>query len=70
MMAIRGIIKRVRLLGKAAGIDGLPPHDLRRYAATRLAKERSMRDLMDIFRWTSPAMAIRYVEAAKVVKVE
>jgi hypothetical protein len=29
-----------------------------------------MRDLMDIFGWTSPAMAIRYVEAAKVVEVE
>ena len=70
VMSIRGINKRVRLLGKAAGIAGLSPHDCRHYAATRLAKEKSMRELMDIFGWTSPAMAIRYVEAAKVVKVE
>lgn len=70
VMLIRAINKRVRTLGKAAGIDGLSPHDCRHYAATRLAKEKSMRELMDIFGWTSPAMAIRYVEASKVVKVE
>ena len=70
VMSIRAINKRVRLLGKAAGISGLSPHDCRHYAATRLAKEMSMRELMTIFGWTSPAMAIRYVEAAKVVKVE
>ena len=70
VMSIRAINKRVTLLGKAAGISGLSPHDCRHFAATRLAKERSMRELMDIFGWTSPAMAIRYVEASKVVKVE
>ncbi len=69
-MSIRAINKRVGQLGKAKGIEGLSPHDLRHYSATRLAKEMSMRELMSIFGWSSPAMAIRYIEAAEVVKVE
>jgi len=70
VMSSRAINKRVRALGNELEIDGLSPHDCRHYAATKLAKEKTMRELMDIFGWTSPAMAIRYIEEAKVVKVE
>ena len=69
-MSSRAIAKRVRALGEQVGKHGLSPHDCRHYAATKLAKEKSIPELMDIFGWTSSATAVRYIEAAKIVEVE
>jgi len=69
-MSERAIFKRVEKLGKMAGVDGLSPHDCRHYAATRYAKTKGLRELMDIFGWTSPAMAARYIESATVISPE
>ena len=68
--SIRAMNKRVRVLGERAGIEGLSPHDCRHYAATRLAKTKSIKELMDIFGWNSPAMAVRYIEAATIIDVD
>jgi len=70
VMSVRGIAARVRALGVGAGVSGLSPHDCRHYAATRLAKDKTIRELMDIFGWSSPAMAVGYIEAARVIDVE
>lgn len=64
--SVRGINARVRALGESAGISGLSPHDCRHYAATRLAKRKTLDELCEIFGWSSPAMALRYIERAKV----
>lgn len=70
-MSKRGINKRVRYLGEQVGIDGLSPHDCRHYSATRDAKNgKPIQFMMEKFGWTSPAMAIRYIEAAEVVEVD
>jgi integrase len=65
--ATRAINKRVELLGRHAGIDGLSPHDCRHYAATYEARKGTPVDrLVDMFGWNSPAMAFRYIEAAQI----
>ena len=63
----RAINKRVELLGRHAGIEGLSPHDCRHYAATYEARKNTPVDrLVDMFGWNSPAMAFRYIEAAHI----
>ena len=72
-----GIAKRVLELGEVIGIDGLSPHDCRHYWATNAARNGTAIDrLQDAGGWASPAMPLRYIEAAaianesKVFKVE
>lgn len=66
-MSTTAIAKRVRALGERAGISGLSPHDLRHFWATRAARAGASVDaLMDAGGWASPAMPLRYVEAAKI----
>lgn len=69
-LSIRGLSKRVTAIGKAAGLAHLSPHDCRHYAATRLAGSKTLRELMDIFGWTSPAMAARYMASDEVSVLE
>lgn len=69
-MTERAINKRVRFLAKRIGIDGLSPHDCRHYAATRLAHQKNIKELMNIFGWTSAATAARYIEASDVAKLD
>ncbi len=48
-------------------IGTLSAHDCRHYCATDMAKRGyTIKKLMDWFGWTSPAMAIRYVESADI----
>ncbi len=61
------IAKRIALLGETVGIDGLSPHDLRHYWATKLANDKTPIDkLMSAGSWNSPAMPLRDIEASKV----
>jgi integrase len=63
----RAITDRVRSLGAPLGLAGLSAHDLRHYWATRAARNGTPLDrLQDAGGWSSPAMPLRYVEAAKV----
>jgi integrase len=65
--ATRALTKRVELLGRHAGIDGLSAHDARHYAATYEARNGTpINRLVDMFGWNSPAMALRYIESAKI----
>jgi integrase len=65
--AERALTKRVELLGRRLGIDGLSAHDCRHYAATYEARKGTPVDrLVDMFGWNSPAMAFRYIEAAHI----
>ncbi len=65
--ATRALTKRVELLGRHAGIEGLSAHDCRHYDATFEARAGTPLDrLIDKFGWNSPAMAMRYVEAAHI----
>ena len=66
-MSERAISERVRVLGEAVGVAGLSAHDLRHSWATRAARNGTPIDrLQDAGGWSSPAMPLRYVEAAKV----
>jgi integrase len=63
----RALTKRVKVLGALIGIDGLSAHDCRHYWATQAARHGTSLDrLQDAGGWSSPAMPLRYVEAAKV----
>ncbi len=65
--ATRALTKRVELLGRKAGIVGLSAHDGRHYWATFEARSGTAIDrLMDAGGWNSPAMPLRYVEAAHI----
>lgn len=65
--AERAMTKRVELLGRRFGIEGLSAHDCRHHAATYEARKNTPIDrLVDMFGWNSPAMAFRYVEAAHI----
>jgi integrase len=65
--ATRALTKRVELLGRHAGIDGLSAHDARHYWATYEAKNNTpINRLMDAGGWNSPAMPLRYIEAATI----
>jgi integrase len=66
-MTARAITARVRALGAAVGLAGLSAHDLRHYWATRAARNGTPLDrLQDAGGWASPAMPLRYVEAARI----
>ncbi len=65
--AERSLTKRVELLGRKAGIQGLSAHDGRHYWATFEAQNKtSVNNLMDAGGWNSPAMPLRYIEAAHI----
>jgi integrase len=65
--ATRSLTKRVELLGRHAGIEGLSAHDARHYSATYEARKGTpINRLVDMFGWNSPAMAMRYIEAARI----
>src|SRR5687768_4487690 len=59
--------KRVELLGRKAGVEGLIAHDARHYWATYEARNKTSIDrLMDAGGWNSGAMPLRYIEAARI----
>jgi integrase len=63
----RNISERVRNLAGLVGIVGLSAHDLRHAWATQAARNGTPVDrLQDAGGWASPAMPLRYVEAAAV----
>ena len=63
----RNISERVRYLAGLVGIAGLSAHDLRHAWATQAARNGTPVDrLQDAGGWASPAMPLRYVEAAAV----
>ena len=66
-MTEQAITERVRYLGARLGIEGLSAHDLRHYWATQAAGNGTPIDrLQDAGGWASPAMPLRYVEAAAI----
>jgi integrase len=65
-MSERAITARVRTLGQSIGVEGLSAHDLRHTWATRAAQKTRIDRLMEAGGWTSPAMPLRYIEAAKI----
>ena len=67
-MSTRAITKRVKQLGRSMlGIEELSAHDLRHTWATFAARSGTPLDrLMDAGGWSSPAMPMRYVEAAEI----
>ena len=65
--ATRALTKRVELLGRRAGIEGLSAHDARHYWATYEARNNTpVNRLMDAGGWSSPAMPLRYIETAQI----
>ncbi len=66
-MSTRNLTERVRVLGKRIGIKGLSAHDGRHTWATLAARSKTPIDrLQQAGGWKSPAMPLRYVEAAKI----
>jgi integrase len=66
-MCEQSITERVKVLGERIGVQGLSAHDLRHYWATQAARNKTPLDrLQDAGGWSSPAMPMRYVEAAKI----
>jgi integrase len=66
-MSVQNITARVRTLGARAGISGLSAHDCRHYWATLAARNGTPMDrLMDAGGWASPAMPMRYIDAAAI----
>lgn len=56
------VAQRIARLGHMIGVDGLSPHDLRHFWATRLANnDVSLDKLMSAGGWSSPAMPMRYI---------
>lgn len=67
MMSVRGINKRVGVLGEAVGLDGLSPHDCRHYWATRaIQKGTDPFALLQAGGWNSMTTVKRYVDENKV----
>jgi integrase len=65
--ATRALTKRVELLGRKAGIEGLSAHDGRHAWATIAVKNKTSIDrLKDAGGWKSVAMPLRYIEAGKI----
>jgi integrase len=61
------INRRVELLGRHAGLEGLSPHDCRHYWATWEARQGTpLERLKDAGGWASVAMPARYVKAAQI----
>lgn len=66
-MSEQAITARVKRLGELLGIDHLSAHDLRHYWATAAARHKTPVDrLQQAGGWSSPIMALRYVEQAKI----
>lgn len=67
----RNLSERVRTLGAAVGIPGLSAHDLRHSWATQAARHGTPIDaLMQGGGWNSPAMPLRYIQAAEIANGE
>jgi integrase len=65
--ATRALTKRVELLGRHAGIEGLSAHDGRHYWATYEARNNTPMDrLQQAGGWSSLAMPARYIQAAAI----
>jgi integrase len=65
--AERALTKRVELLGRKAGVEGLSAHDCRHFWATYEARNNTpVNRLMDAGGWSSPAMPLRYIESAHI----
>ena len=65
-MSARAVTKRVRMLGEAAGIEGLSPQDCRHYWAMKAAREgMPIGEFWEAGGWRSLTMPMRYVEAAR-----
>ena len=65
--AERALTKRVELLGRKAGLEGLSAHDGRHHWATFESRSNTpLNRLMDAGGWNSPAMPMRYIEAAHI----
>jgi integrase len=64
-MSARALTERVTVLGALVGLAGLSAHDCRHYLATILGQRMPLRELMDFFGWSSPAMAMRYAESKR-----
>lgn len=64
-MTAGAIYKRVELLGRLAGVDGLSPHDLRHTWAER-AKHSPIKALQNAGGWNSPAMPLRYQQRGEI----
>ena len=66
-MTTRAITARVRTLGEQLGVHGLSAHDCRHYWATQAARNGTPIDrLQEAGGWSSPAMPLRYVQAARI----
>jgi integrase len=66
-MSTRAITDRVGALGELVGVEGLSAHDLRHFWATKAARNGTTIDrLQQAGGWSSPAMPLRYVEAARI----
>lgn len=66
-VSVRNLSERIRTLGRDLGIADLSSHDLRHTWATRAARNGTALDrLQDGGGWTSPAMPMRYIEAAAI----
>ena len=65
--ANRALTKRVELLGRHYGIEGLSAHDGRHYWATYEANNGTpINRLMDAGGWNSAAMPLRYIADAHI----
>lgn len=65
--SIQSLRRRVALLGARVGLPGLSPHDCRHAWATWASESGTpIRDLQEAGGWSSPAMPLRYAEAARV----
>ena len=66
-MGARAMRERVRVLGKAEGLKALSPHDCRHYWATvAMRNGTDVKALQEAGGWASPAMPLRYAEAARI----
>lgn len=67
LSAERSLTSRVELLGRRAGLECLSAHDGRHFWATYEANNGTpINRLMDAGGWSSPAMPMRYIEAAHI----
>jgi integrase len=65
--AERALTKRVELLGRKHGLEGLSAHDCRHHWATFEANNGTpVNRLMDAGGWNSPAMPLRYIASAHI----
>lgn len=68
-MTERAITGRVQYLGRELGLDNLSAHDLRHTWATQAAKRTPIDKLMEAGGWSSPAMPLRYIAAARIANI-